>query len=196
MPGTGAPGAPAGGAAARVELDRPLPANAGAIARRMRAVWPRFVSGKRYRATSVRRGEREGRRGAGGRAAGACRPASSLLRAPRGGVVASSNYEYEERKTNRCVHGTPAEALTGARPVKPAVGWYMPVGSVPGKIAPPVVRGVPFVDRVLILAGRPWSNSSCVMAASPLSPHDLPSSPHYCQLDVTLATLPYTPPCW
>ena len=173
-----------------VELDRPLPANAGAIAY-MRGSWPRaflVLSGierSAFAGARARRAEAQA-------VAGACRPASSLLRAPRGGVVASSNYEYEERKTNRCVHGTPAGALTGARPVKPAVGWYMPVGFRSGQNRATcgswgTVRG-PCADPS-------WSSVEQLFmrhgSISPL-PSRPPFFPHYCQLDVTLAT----PPCW
>jgi hypothetical protein len=93
---------------------------------RMRAVWPRFVSG-----IERSQGRARGRRGTGGRAGG--RVPSSVLPPPRTARPAAgllrrriTNTKNERRigaSTVRRRRRSP-----GARPVKPAVGWYMPVG--------------------------------------------------------------------
>lgn len=114
------------------------------------------------------------------------RASSVSPRAPRRGSVRvplrpSSNYEYRTRTVRRIgasrPHGTPAGALTGARPVKPAVGWYMPVEFRTGQnraTCRHVVRG-PCADPS-------WSSVEQLFmrhgSISPLPPRT-PFFPHY-----------------
>ena len=131
----------------------------------------------RYRAFA---GASARRRGTGGRAAGACRPASSLLRArPAAGLLLRriTNTKNERRigaSTVRRRRRSP-----GARPVKPAVGWYMPVGFRSGQNRATcgswgTVRG--------LCADPSWSSVEQLFmrhgSISPLPPRP-PFVPHY-----------------
>ena len=97
---------------------RLTPRPADRPARSRMRVWPRFI-----RVSSVRRGERGGR--------GRVRP--SVLpppRAPRG-AAGCCFVELRIRRTKDEVGASTVRRRgrsPGARPVKPAVGWYMPFG--------------------------------------------------------------------
>jgi hypothetical protein len=164
--------------------------NAGAIAYRrgVAAFYPRY----RAFAGASARAEAQA-------VAGACRPASSLLRGPRAPRRGCCFVELRNTKNERRIGASTVRRRRrspGARPVKPAVGWYMPVGFRSGQNRATcgswgTVRG-PCADPS-------WSSVEQLFmrhgSISPLPPRP-PFFPHYCQMDVTLATPPFTPSCW